>query len=107
MDNNLTNVLITKDWKIRRIDFTPAFRLQHDLKNAKDLVQCDCQVLIKLRQLNYDQVFDATKPYLTKDEGKALIARRDKMVACFDKLVAQKDERCFTDSGSLTKITSD
>jgi hypothetical protein len=92
VDANLTNVLITKDWKIWRIDFTRAFRLQHDLKNAKDLVQCDRQVLAKLRQLSYDQVFDATKPYLTKDEVKALIARRDKMVVYFDTLVAQKGE---------------
>ncbi len=92
MDPNLTNVLITKDWKIWRIDFTRAFRLQHDLKDPKDLVQCDRQVLTKLRQLSYDQVFDATKPYLTKNEVKALIARRDKMVAYFDKLVAQKGE---------------
>ncbi len=92
MDDNLTNVLITKDWKIWRIDFSRAFRLQHDLKDAKDLVQCDRQVLAKLRQLSYDQVFDATRPYLTKNEVKALIARRDKMVAYFDKLVAQKGE---------------
>jgi hypothetical protein len=92
MDDNLTNVLITKDWKIWRIDFTRAFRLQHDLKNPKDLAQCDREVLAKLRQLSYDQVFDATKPYLTKDEVKALIARRDKMVVYFDKLVAQKGE---------------
>ena len=92
MDDNLTNVLITNDWKIWRIDFTRAFRLQHDLRNAKDLVQCDREVLAKLRQLSYDQVFDATKPYLTKDEVKALIARRDKMVAYFDELVAQKGE---------------
>jgi hypothetical protein len=86
MDDNLTNVLVTQDWKIWRIDFTRAFRLQHDLKDPKDLVQCDRQVLA------YDQVFDATKPYLTKNEVKALIARRDKMVAYFDKLVAQKGE---------------
>jgi hypothetical protein len=92
MDDNLTNVLITKDWKIWRIDFTRAFRLQHNLRNSKDLVQCDRDVLAKLRQLSYDQVSDATKPYLTKDEVKALIARRDKMVAYFDKLVAQKGE---------------
>src|SRR5438046_5336616 len=83
MDANLTNVLITKDWKIWRIDFSRGFRLQHDLKDPKDLVQCDRQVLSKLRQLSYDQVFDATKPYLSKDEVKALIARRDKMVAYF------------------------
>ena len=92
MDVNLTNVLITKDWKIWRIDFTRAFRLHHDLKNPKDLVQCDRQVLAKLRQLTYDQVFDATKPYLSKDEVKALLARRDKMVTQFDKLVAEKGE---------------
>ena len=92
MDANLTNVLITKDWKIWRIDFSRGFRLQHDLKDPKDLVQCDHQVLSKLRQLSYDQVFDATKPYLSKDEVKALIARRDKMVAYFDKLIAQKGE---------------
>jgi hypothetical protein len=92
MDDNLTNVLITKDWKIWRIDFTRAFRLQHDLKSSKDLVQCDHEVLAKLRQLSYDQVLDATKPYLSKNEVKALIARRDKMVAHFDELVAQKGE---------------
>jgi hypothetical protein len=92
MDPNLTNVLITKDWKIWRIDFSRAFRLEHDLKDPKDLVRCDRQVLAKLRQLTYDQVFDATKPYLTKNEVKALIARRDKVVAYFDKLVAQKGE---------------
>lgn len=92
MDPNLTNVLITKDWKIWRIDFTRAFRLRQDLKDSKDLVQCDRQVLVRLRQLTYDQVFEATKPYLTKNEVKALIARRDKVVAYFDKLVAQKGE---------------
>jgi hypothetical protein len=92
MDPNLTNVLITKDWKIWRIDFSRGFRLQHDLKDPKDLVQCDRQVLTKLRQLSYDQVFDATKPYLTKNEVKALIVRRDKMVTHFDKLAAQKGE---------------
>jgi len=92
MDPNLTHVLIDNNWKLWRIDFSRAFRLQHDLKDPKDLVQCDRQVLAKLRQLSYEQVFEATKPYLTKSEVKALIARRDKIVAYFDKLVAEKGE---------------
>jgi hypothetical protein len=92
MDPNLTNVLIDKDWKLWRIDFTRAFRLQHDLKDPKDLVQCDRQVLAKLRQLSYEQVFEATKPYLDKGEVKAVIGRRDKIVAYFDRLVAEKGE---------------
>jgi hypothetical protein len=91
-DANLTNVQITNDWKIWRIDFTRAFRLYHDLEDPRDLVQCDRQVLARLRQLSYDQVLEVTKPYLSKDEVKALIARRDKIVAFFDKLVAQKGE---------------
>jgi len=91
-DPNLTNVLVTEDWKIWRIDFTRAFRLFHNLQNPKDLAQCDRQLLEKLRQLSYEEVLDKTKPHLGKDEVKAVMARRDKIVAFFEKLVAQKGE---------------
>ena len=33
-DPNLTNVLISEDWKIWRIDFSRSFRLHKDLKDA-------------------------------------------------------------------------
>jgi hypothetical protein len=55
-------------------------------------VQCDRQLLDKLRQLSYDEVLDKTKPYLTKSEVKAVMARRGKIVAYFEKLIAQKGE---------------
>jgi hypothetical protein len=55
-------------------------------------VQCDRQLLEKLRQLSYDEVLDKTKPHLSKSEVKAVIARRDKIVAHFEKLIAQKGE---------------
>ncbi len=91
-DPNLTNVLITADWKIWRIDFTRAFRQYKDLQDSKDLVMCDRQLLEKLRQLDADMVLEKTKPYLNKSEVKALMARRDKIVATFQNLVAQKGE---------------
>jgi hypothetical protein len=91
-DPNLTNVLITEDWKIWRIDFTRAFRLHKDLKDPGDIVRCDRQLLEKLRQLNGNEVLEKTKPQLTKDEVKALMARRDKIVAIVQQLVAQKGE---------------
>jgi hypothetical protein len=91
-DPNLTNVLITEDWKIWRIDFTRAFRLQHDLKSPGNLTMCDRQLLERLRKLNYDEVLARTKPHLSKDQAKALMARRDKIVAYFEKLVAEKGE---------------
>jgi hypothetical protein len=91
-DPNLTNVLITEDWKIYRIDFTRAFRLYHDLQNPKDLVMCDRHLLEKLRQLDYDEVLAKTKPHLNKSEVQGVMKRRDKIVAYFDKLIAQKGE---------------
>jgi hypothetical protein len=91
-DPNLTNVLITEDWKIWRIDFTRAFRQWHDLRNPKDLEQCDRQLLEKLRQLDGSEVLEKTKPHLKKSEVQALMARQDKIVARFQQLIAQKGE---------------
>jgi len=89
---NLDTVLITKDWKIWRLDFAPAFGPLRDLRHPKDLVQCDRQLLEKLRQLSYDMVLEKTKPHLTEGEVKALMTQRDKIVAYFEKLIAEKGE---------------
>ena len=91
-DPNLTNVLITEDWKIWRIDFTRAFRLYKDLRDPKDLVMCDRKLLDRLRKLDEDELAENTKKQLTKGELKAVMARRDKIVERFDKLVAEKGE---------------
>jgi hypothetical protein len=91
-DPNLTNVLIGEDWKIWRIDFSRAFRLNKDLKDPKDLVRCDRQLLEKLKALDASAVTEKTSHYLSKDEIKAVMARRDKIVAQFQKLIAAKGE---------------
>jgi len=91
-DPNLTNVLITEDWKIWRIDFTRAFRQYNALVNPKDLVMCDRQLLQKLKDLTFDGVYEKTRPHLSKSEVKAMLGRRDKIVQLFQKLAAQKGE---------------
>ena len=91
-DANLTNVLIGEDWKIWRVDFTRAFRADRDLRDANNLVRCDRQLLEKLKTLNAEQLSEKTKHYLTKNELKAVIARRDKIVAHFEQLVREKGE---------------
>jgi hypothetical protein len=92
LDPNLTNVLITEDWKIWRIDFTRAFRLYKSLKDPKDLVMCDRNLLEKLRSLDENEVMGKTEGHLTKSEVKAMMARREKIVEHFEKLIAQKGE---------------
>jgi hypothetical protein len=91
-DRNLTNFLITEDWKIWRIDFTRAFRQYNSLLNPGNLVMCDRQLLQKLKDLKFDEVYARTRRHLGKGEVKAVLARRDKIVDTFQKLVAQKGE---------------
>jgi len=45
-----------------------------------------------LRQLKEADVLEKTKPHLNKDQVKAVMARRDKIVAFFDKRIAQEGE---------------
>jgi hypothetical protein len=92
MDPNLTNVLIGENWELYMIDFSRSFRLRTDLPTPKDLVRCDRQLLEKLRQLDQTEIENRTKLHLTKSEIKALLARRDKIVAYFEKLIAEKGE---------------
>src|SRR5205814_4225854 len=91
-DPNLTNVLIGENWKIWRVDFTRAFRLSKDLRDPKDVEHCDRQLLEKLKALDGNELAEKTKGYLTKDEVKAVMARRDKIVALLQKLIAEKGE---------------
>lgn len=91
-DANLTNVLIGQDWQIWRIDFTRAFRLNKDLRNPGNLVQCDRRLFERIKALDANELAEKTRGYLNKDEVKALMARRDKIVAFFDELIKQKSE---------------
>jgi hypothetical protein len=91
-DPNLTNVLIGEHWEIWRIDFSRAFRLNKEVKSPKNLVRCDRQLLEKLKALDANALAEKTQRYLTKDEVKAVMARRDKIVARFQQLVSEEGE---------------
>jgi ribosomal protein S15P/S13E len=91
-DRNLTNVLIGEDWQLYMIDFTRAFRLYDKLENADNLVQCDRLLLEKLRHLNASELEQNTKDHVGKREIKAVMARRDKIVAYFEQLIARQGE---------------
>lgn len=92
-DTNLTNVLIGENWKIWRIDFSRAFRRNTNLQDPdKNLVRCDRQLFEKLKALDGNTLADRTKGYLNKDDVKAVMVRRDKIVAFYQKLIAEKGE---------------
>ena len=92
MDRNLGNIVITKDWDVWMIDHTRSFRLHKTLKHQKSLVKADRQLLAALRELNYETLAEELRPYLSKTEIEALLARRDRIVEFFEKEIAQKGQ---------------
>jgi hypothetical protein len=90
--SNPGNVLIGNKWEVYMIDFTRAFRLYYDLKNPQDLVRCSRELLEKLRALNRDVLAAKVGNHLTGLEMDGVMKRREKIVALFEKLIAEKGE---------------
>jgi hypothetical protein len=91
-DRNLTNVLVTHEWKVVMIDFSRAFRLQSELLHLADLAKIDRRLLAKLEAMSRDEVRQATADFLTRVELDAMMQRRDGLVAHFKKLIAELGE---------------
>jgi hypothetical protein len=83
-DRNLTNLLIDKDWHIWMIDHSRSFRMRHDLRNVKNLVQCDRALLAKMKALDEPTLRKELSPYVNGEEIKGLLARRDAIVKFFE-----------------------
>jgi len=92
IDDNLTNFLITKDWRLWMIDFSRSFRPHKTLRNPENLIRCDRRLLANMRQLNQAMLEQKLKPYLTRQDIEALLSRRDKIVKFFDDQIALKGE---------------
>jgi len=91
-DPNLGNFLITEDWKLWRIDFSRAFRLDHEIRTPASLQKCDRQVFERLERLERAQVAAAVGTTLTDGEIEALMARRDRIVEHFKELIEARGE---------------
>jgi hypothetical protein len=91
-DRNLGNLVIDKDWNIWMIDHTRAFRMMTKLENPKNLVQCDRQVLEKLKALDKNEMKQRLGKFLTGMEIDGVLKRRDAIVKFFAEEIAKKGE---------------
>jgi len=91
-DRNVGNILIDKDWKIYMIDFTRAFRRPHELRAPQLLQRCDKNMLAKLRDLKVEDVKARISKWVPPREIESMMARRDALVALYDKLIAERGE---------------
>jgi hypothetical protein len=85
-DRNAQNILYDKDWNLWLIDHSRAFRTRHTLTDVKGLSACDRQLLDKMKELTLEKLTSELKNWLRDTEIKAILARRDKIVAHFEKL---------------------
>jgi hypothetical protein len=85
VDRNLGNLVIDKDWTIWMIDHTRAFRLFGSPKTPGNISLVDRRVIERLKALDRPTLDEAIKHYLTQPEMKALLERRDALVALIEK----------------------
>ena len=83
IDRNLGNVLITRTWRIWAIDHTRAFRPSTTARKPENLTHIDRQTLERLQQLDHDTLRAAVGQYVTNADIKAVLSRRDAIVAHF------------------------
>jgi hypothetical protein len=85
VDRNLGNLLIDKSWSVWMIDHSRAFRLSSDLRAAKNLTKVERSALERLKALDLETVNKEVGDYLTSFEKRAMMQRRDAIVALFEK----------------------
>jgi hypothetical protein len=92
-DRNLGNLLIDKSWRLWMIDHSRAFKIFEEPKSPDNLsTRCDRGLLEALRRLDADRVTAATRELLSATQVKALMARRDFIVAYYDRKIAELGE---------------
>jgi hypothetical protein len=84
-DRNLGNLLITSTWRVWMIDHTRAFRRHHVLRAPENLGRCDRRLLAQLRALDRETLGRALGRYLGAPEIAGVLARRDLIVAHFER----------------------
>jgi hypothetical protein len=90
-DLNMTNMLITEDWRLWMIDFTRAFRMRKTV-DVRPLVRVDRRLLAATRALTRAGLDERLGRWLTASEIEALLARRDRIVEHFDGVIATRGE---------------
>jgi len=92
-DRNLGNLLIDKDWRLWMIDHTRGFKMFSEPKSPKNLApQCARGLLEALRRLDQATLAAATRDLLSQAQIKGLLARRDFIVAYYDKRIRELGE---------------
>lgn len=91
-DPNQGNLLITKDWELVLVDHSRSFRPFKRLKDPKVLTRFSKSLLEGLQRLNEKDLTDKIGKYISMDQIRGLLARRDLILDMAKKMVAEQGE---------------
>jgi hypothetical protein len=92
VDRHLNNIRITADFDLRLIDHSRSFRATTELKNPERLSKFSRSLLDGIGKLTYPDLRKRTVRWLDDAQIRAVLARRDAIVALAGKLIAEKGE---------------
>jgi hypothetical protein len=77
IDRNQGNILITRAWRLWAIDHTRAFRYSKTPRKPEYVTEIDPAVMARLKTLDFATLKREIGRYVTDDDIRALLARRD------------------------------
>lgn len=103
IDRHMGNVLITKDWRAILIDHSRAFRTEdqfteqllfrdHSIDQNFIMKELPRAFVDKIKVLDYDLVKQIVGEYLTKEEIRALIKRKELLIEYIDRRIQKFGE---------------
>jgi hypothetical protein len=83
----------TEDWRVCRVDFSEAFAPATDFRPACEITVCSRKLYEGLVKTDEQTIRTALNRFLNDDEIRALVARKDLIVAKIKELIAEKGEQ--------------
>lgn len=104
IDRHMGNVLITEDWRAILIDHSRAFRTEgqynrqllfRDLSEDQDFIMKELPLALveKIKVLDFDLIKQIVGEYLTKEEIKEMIGRRDLLIEYVNRRIEKYGEK--------------
>jgi hypothetical protein len=92
IDRNAGNLLVDREWNLVLIDHSRAFA-QDRMPFEKEMTRIDRELLARLKTLDEAELMKHVRPWVLSDgQVRAILKRRDKIVAHFERLAQEKGE---------------
>ena len=92
IDSNAGNMLIDGEWNVILIDHTRCFAVDK-MPFEKEMTRIDKEMFARLKALDEAGIMKQVRPWVLSDgQARAILKRRDKIVAIFDRLARERGE---------------